>query len=190
VRAQPVVLDVTVKITDLDYKPLPKVAGRLVVASDPSWQAPEAGWRFATDADGVAQIEARAVLDRRWRKYPTNFIGSLLSTRQQTEHLTVGTQLEYMTFRWLYVLELYRFPNNDTLLDDFFVHTPDARGAFTQRAERIGSDWKMPELQGLLMTTPGYEAWQHALVPDGSDPTGRRWILQLGFKRYPPPIQR
>ena len=50
-------------------------------------------------------------------------------------------------------LELFRFPNDDTLLDDMLVYTPDAHGGFTHRVERVGNDWKMPELNGMVLTT-------------------------------------
>lgn len=190
VGAQPVTLDVTVRITDLDYKPLADVAGRVSFGSDPEWQAPHAGWRFVTAADGTARVAATAVLDRRMRKYPSSFVAELLSSPQPTDHLTVATELTYLDHPWLYVLELYRFPNDDTLLDDFRVYTRDAKGAFSRPAQRVGGDWSMPELQGMLLTTPGYEAWDHSLQPDASDPTGQRWKLGLAFKRHPAPVRR
>jgi hypothetical protein len=28
------------------------------------------------------------------------------------------------------------------------------------------------------------------LQPDESDPEGKRWTLDLGIKRFPPPVQR
>ena len=71
---QPVQLDVVLKITDLDYKPLAGVAGRLTFGSDPHWQTATSGTRFVTEADGSAHVTADAALDTRWRKYPTNII--------------------------------------------------------------------------------------------------------------------
>ncbi len=91
---------------------------------------------------------------------------------------------------WLYALDLFRFANDDTLLDDFLVFAPDDRGRFTRKIERVGSDWKFPEMGGLVLTQPGFDPWDHFLTPDPADPSGQRWTLRLGFKRYPPPIRR
>lgn len=188
--AQAVTLDVTLRLTDLDCRPLPGIAGRLAFGSDKDWQQPTSGVRFVTTAEGTAQVTARVTLDRRMRKYPSSFVAELLSSPQPTDHLTVAAELTYLEKPWRYVVELYRFPNGDTLQDDFRIYTADAHGAFALPATRVGTDWVMPELHGMVLTTPGYETWDHALSPDASDPTGRRWTLKLAFKRFPPPIRR
>ena len=58
VRAQPVPLDVTFKLTDLDYKPVAGAPVRIVFGSDLDWQAPNAGRRFVTDAKGEHRFRA------------------------------------------------------------------------------------------------------------------------------------
>jgi hypothetical protein len=56
-RSQAVTLDVSFRLTDLDYKPLRGVPVRLVFGSDPDWQGANSGHRFVTDASGWTMPE-------------------------------------------------------------------------------------------------------------------------------------
>ena len=188
--AQPVPLDVTFKLTDLDYKPVAGAAVRVVFGSDPDWQAPNAGRRFVTDANGEHRFTASVVVDKRSRKLPTNFADSLLSRPQATDHLKVGAELGYAGFRWLYVVDVDRFPNTDVMLDDFSVFTADAQGRYVRKARQQGRDWLMADLNGLALTGPGYEPWNFMLRPQEGDATAKRWTLLLSFKRAPEPVRR
>jgi hypothetical protein len=186
-----VALDVEFKLTDLEYRPLPGVPVRLVLGTQPDWEAASAGHRFVTDAGGVHRFATSAVLDKRARKRPTNFVSSLLSGPEQTDHLMVAAELGYMTFRWLYAVDLYRFPGGgDVLLDGFAVYTPDARGAFTRKAKQESGGWLMADLGGLVLTHPGYEPWNFMLEPDPAAPSGRSWKLRIAFKMSPDPVRR
>jgi hypothetical protein len=188
--AQPVTLDVTFTLTDLAYKPIAGVPVRLVFGSDAEWQGTTAGQTFTTDANGTHRLSASVVLEKRWRKAPTNFVGSLVSRPQLTENLMIGAELPYMTYQWLYTVEVARFPAGDVMLDGFSVYTPDAQGRFTRRAREDSSGWKMADLDGLILTGPGHVPWDYMLEPDPADPTHKRWRLKIAFKQSPPPVRR
>lgn len=186
-NAQSVMLDVNFKLTDLDYKPLPNTPVRLVFGSDKDWQGPTVGQQFVTDAKGEAKLTANVVFDKRLKKMPSNFVGSLLSAPQQTDHIVIGAELEYMTFRWLYTVEIFHFREGTDMLGEVAIYSRDEQGRFTRKAERKGTDWIIADLRGLVSTTPGYEPWNFALQPD---PSEKRWQLKLAFKKFPPPVRR
>ena len=190
--AQPVTLDVTFKLTDLDYKPIANAPVRIVFGADKDWLAPGAGRKIVSDAKGEARFSAPVTLERRMKKKPTNFASSLVSPAQPTEFLQVGAEMEYAGFRWLYVIDVYRFPDGDSLLDGFDVYTADDKGAFTRRAkhEPKGGGWLMADLKGLALTTPGYDAYDFMLAPDPADASGKHWRLNVSFKRHPAPVMR
>lgn len=153
--AQNVILDVNFKLTDLDYKPLSNTPVRLVFGSDKDWQSPAAGQKLMTDAKGEVKLTANVVLDKRSKKMPTNFLSSLMSAPQQTDHIVVGAELEYMQFRWLYTVEIFHFRDGTDLLGEVAIFSRDERGHFTRKAERKGTDWMIADLPGLVLTTPG-----------------------------------
>lgn len=182
-----VTLDVTFKLTDLDYKPLAGVPARVVFGSDANWQNPNTGHRVVTDAQGEAHWSTQVELEEKLKKMPTNFVGSLLSGPQKAHYLRVGAEMTYFENPWLYTVDLYRFPGGDTMQDDNAVYTRDDRGAFTRKATENKSGWTMADMGGLVLTMPGFEAWNFALDPD---PTQKRWTLKLSFKKAPAPVRR
>ena len=188
--AVPVVLAVTFALTDLDYKPLAGVPVRVVFGFDPEWQQADAGHRVVTDAKGEARWEAPVELQEQMKKVPTNFVGSLLSGSQRAQYLRVGAEMTYFERPWLYTVDLYRFAGGDTLQDDSAVYTRDERGAFTRKAKQDKNGWTMADMGGLVLTMPGFEAWNFALDPDPADPAHKRWTLRLAFKKAPTPIRR
>ena len=191
VRAQPVTLDVTFTLTDLDYHPLPNLPVRVVFGSDPDWQSASAGKRFVTDAKGQGRFTTSVTLDMSLRKYPTNYWSSLVSTPQRTDHLLLAAEMEFADFHWLYAVDLFRFREaGDTMIDSLKVYTPDERGRFVRKAEYDGKGWKMADLKGLMLTHPGYEIGDFMLAPDESDASGRHWTLKLAFRKSPPPVRR
>jgi hypothetical protein len=158
VAGGPVALDVHFKLTDLEYKPIPNEAVRLSFGSDPRWQSPDSGERFLTDANGEHHFTTQVVVDKLARKLPTNFLDSLFSRAQLTDHLMVATELDYAAYRWLYTVDVCRFPGGDPImLDDSAVYTPDTAGAFTRKAPFDAAGWHMADLNGLVLTTPGHE---------------------------------
>jgi hypothetical protein len=186
----PIALAVHFKLTDLDYKPLVGVPVRIVFGSDSQWQEATSGYRFVTDVGGEHRFTADVRLDKRPRKLPTNFVDSLLSRPQMTDHLMVAAELEFMTYPWLYAIDVHRFPNGDVLMEGASVFTRDARGDFNRKAEVDAKGWRMADLGGMVLTTPGHEAWHNMLQPDPSDATGKQWTLELAFKRSPAPVRR
>src|ERR1700733_6344633 len=64
--ARAVPLHVDFKLTDEHYEPLAGVPVRLVFGAA-DWQAPDAGTRIVTAADGTATFTVDAVVDRRWQ---------------------------------------------------------------------------------------------------------------------------
>ena len=189
--ADPVALAVEFKLTDLDGAPVPGAPVRLVLGATPGWQSPGAGYRFVTDAGGAYRFAAPVVLDKQSRKLPTNFLSSLVNRPQPTDHLRVAAELEYMAFRWLYAVDVYRFAaGGEVLLEGLSVYTRDGRGEFTNKARRDAGGWIMADLGGLALTQPGYEPGNVVLEPDPGDPSQRRWTLRIAFKKSPAPVRR
>ena len=113
-----------------------------------------------------------------------------MSRPQTTAHLMVGAELEYLTFRWLYRLDAYRFPAGDIVRDGLSLYSRNAQGRFVEKAEFSAGGWKTADLDGLMLTDPGYDAWNFMFQPDPTDAAGKRWTLDLAFKRSPPPVRR
>lgn len=184
-------LRVRFTLTDLDYRPISDAAVRVVFGSDPDWQRQSSGHRFVTDAKGQHQFEARVSLDKQRRKVPTNFVGSLLSRPQPADHLKIGVELEYATFRWLYTVDMFRFSaGGDVLLDDATIYSRDAQGDFTRKASHVDGGWRIADLGNLLLTSPGHEVWNFKLQPDAVASADPWWTLDLAFKRSPAPLRR
>src|SRR4029077_18259933 len=72
--AGPATIDVQFKLTDLDYRPIPGAAVRLVLGDQPGAQPLTSGYRFVTDAQGAHRFDASAAIDQRLKKIPTNFV--------------------------------------------------------------------------------------------------------------------
>jgi hypothetical protein len=190
-RRRDVSLRVRFTLTDLDYRPIAGAPVRVVFGSDREWQHQGSGHRFITDTKGEHRFDARVSLDRQLRKLPTNFVASLLSKPQPTDHLLIGTELEYATFQWLYTVDVYRFAaGDDVLLDGESIYTRDADGNFTRKAPHDDNGWRMADLKGQALTSPGHQAWNFMLQPDPSDAAGTHWTLAMAFKRSPAPVRR
>ena len=106
---------------------------------------------------------------------------------KQMLSLRIGAELPYMEYRWLYAIDIFRFPDGDVLLDRVALFSADTDGRFTREAEKVGQDWKIADLGGLLLTNPGHQAQDYFLAPALP---GSGWTLKLAFTRYPPPIRR
>jgi hypothetical protein len=183
-----VTLDVRFRLTDLDYKPIPRQDVRIVLGPSGDWQAAAAGQRFTTDGSGEHRYRTHTALEKVSRKRPTNFVDSLLSRPQPADHLQLGAELEYLGHRWLYVTHAYRFADGDVLQDGFAIYTRDAQGRFTHKADASDTGWRIADLGGLVLTAPGHEVWNLMLKPDERDPM--HWTLDVAFKRAPPPVVR
>ena len=181
INQKPISLHVRFKLTDNDNKPLPGVDVRLVFGCDPSWQKGNAGLRFVTNEIGEHHLTADVMLDKRRRKMPTNFLDSLFSWPQKTDHLKVGAELEYLGMRWLYIVDICRFPDKYTvMLDGFSIYRPDINGDFTKEQRRVDGIWQIEVGNGQRLTRPGFEPDGFMLQPNDDDPGA--WTLRLGFK--------
>ena len=186
---QTVSLDVAFALTDAAQRPIPEASVRVVVGRVPESQPAEAGQRFTTDASGTFRFTTTARMDRTPKKRPTNFLDSLFSRPQTTDHLVAGVELDYMTFRWLYVFDLFRFQDEgDVMSEGLRVFTRDAQGRFTQSALHDESGWHMADLDGLSLTTPGNELSDFSL--DRQDRSADAWTLSLTFRRLPDAVLR
>jgi hypothetical protein len=169
---------VTFTLTDLDYAAGRRAGACRRPAPTRTGNKPTAGTRLVTDAKG-GRWETRVELEEQMKKMPTNFAGSLSSGPQKAQYLRVGAEMTYFERPWLYTVDLYRFAGGDTLQDDSAVYTRDERGAFTRKSKQDKNGWTMADMGGLVLTMPGFEAWNFALDPDPADPTQKRWTLKL-----------
>ena len=182
-------LDVEFKLTDIEYKPLPDVPVRLVLGAA-DWQAPDAGVRIVTAADGTARFTTQGRIGRRWHFANVGFTG--LSLPLRVDHLALATELTLalprpdgrnISLRWLYTADIDRLPDGDCAtndLDDVYEAGPDGR--FTKF---IGSNAAGPNFEtlvdGWLLSGSGYQLWDFSLQPDSPDKS--RWHVKLGIKR-------
>jgi hypothetical protein len=191
-HAETVSLDVTFKLTDPEYRPIAGVPVRVAFGSDRDWQAPGAGTRVTTGANGEARFTARVDLEHRKIKRPTNYLSSLVASPEPAVFVRVAAEMPWADFRWLYTIDVYRFADGDCMLDGSDVYSADDRGAFTRRAVRDpkGGGLLIADLKGLALTRAGYEAWEYRLTRVAADASGERWSLAVAFKRSPPPVRR
>lgn len=186
--AQAVQLEVQFKLTDLDYRPLAGEPVRVVLGGG-DWQAPEAGHAFQTDSQGEGHFTVSAALDRRWRQ-PHGATVSLPSLPEHTLHLMAAAELSYAGHRWLYAVDLCRFKNGDVMQDGFEVYTRDGKGRFAVKTPNKAGDWRMADLNGLALSSPGNQPWQAFLEPVDETANPPKWRLKLAFKRAPAPVMR
>ena len=176
-------------LTDPHGRPVPEAAVRLVFGRGPDRQPSSVGERLATDANGTISLTTTTVIHKVQKTVPTNFVSSLFSRPKLADHLAVAAELSDMSYRWLYAADLYRIVEDGTVLADrLTVFTPDAEGNFSNRVTLDDGGWRMKELGGRLLTTPGHELASFAL--DRQAGTKDQWNLTLAFKRSPDAVQR
>jgi len=188
--AESVQMDVHFTLTDLDYKPIPAAEVHVVLGTKGAWQGANAGHRFTTDAAGESRFTAPVALAPVRRKRPTNFVDSLFGRAEPADFLQVAAELGFAGHRWLYVVHLYRFHNGDVLLDHMEIYSRDQSGNFTVKAEASDQGWKIADLGGLMLTSPGHDVWKQSFGPDETDPEKKRWTFNLAFRRSPEPVMR
>ena len=194
--ARTVALDVAFTLTDQNNQPLPGVPVRLVFGGK-DWQAPDAGVRIVTAADGTARITTAAVVDRRITLVNIGFTG--LSMPVRADHLPLALELAFVVpqkngadivHRWLYTADIDRLPDGDCTSDDLDnVYDLGTGGAFTKR---IGRNAAGPNFDGLVdgfrLDAAGYKLSDFTLAaPDTATP-GEPWHLKLGLVRKPKPV--
>lgn len=186
--AQPVQLDVTFRLTDLDYQPLANEPVRIAFGSDADWAAPGAGQRALTDAKGEARLRATVELGRRDINRDTTWL-SLFAKSEQAEQLAVYVGLPYLGQEWVYGVELFHFADGDVMRQGFDVYLPDAEGRFTRRFAEDRGTHTIALDKGMVLQGAGHEPWEARLAPAEDGKPGH-WQLVLAYKRHPPPVQR
>jgi len=188
--AEPVRMDVHFALTDLDYKPIPAADVRVVLGTKAAWQRADAGHRFTTDPAGESRFTDAVTLTSVTRKRPTNFVDSLFSRAQPADFLQVAAEMGFAGHRWLYVYHLYRFGDGDVLMDHVEIYSRDQSGNFTVKAQATDEGWKIADLGGLMLTSPGHDIWRQSFGPDENDPEKKGWTFNLAFRRSPEPVMR
>ena len=194
--ARTIALDVAFTLTDHNNQPLPGVPVRLVFGGK-GWQAPDAGVRIVTAADGTARFTAAAVVGRRFTFVNIGF--TALSMPLRADHLPVALELAFVVpqktggdivHRWLYTADIDRLPDGDCSSDDLdTVYESGTGGAFTKL---VGRNAAGPNFDGLVdgwrLDAAGYKLSDFMLkAPDAAAPGGP-WHLKLGLKRMPKPV--
>jgi hypothetical protein len=193
--ARTVTLDVAFTLTDQNNAPLPGVPVRLVFGGK-NWQAPDAGARIVTAADGTARVTTAAVVERRLTFVNIGFTG--LSMPVRTDHLPIALELAFtvpqktgadLVHRWLYSADVDRLPDGDCTSDDLDnVYDLGTGGAFTKR---IGRNAAGPNFDGLVdgfrLDAAGYKLSDFMLRAPAAAAAGEPWHLKLVLKRMPKP---
>jgi hypothetical protein len=193
--ARTVALEVEFMLTDQNNLPLPGVPVRLVFGGE-GWQAPDAGLRIVTAADGAARFTAPALLDRRLTFVNIGFTG--LSMPVRADHLPVALELAFavpqktggdLVHRWLYTADIDRLPDGDCSSDDLDnVYDVGAGGAFTKL---VGRNAAGPNFDGLVdgwrLDAAGYKLTNFMLTAPAGAAASEAWHLKLGLKRMPKP---
>jgi hypothetical protein len=190
VRAEQTVnAEVEFSLASPDGRPVSDAPVRLVFGPSPERQSPAAGHTATTDSTGRVRVATSITMDKQPRQRPTNFVDSLFTRAEATDHLVVGAELDYMTFRWLYVIELFRFQQGgDIVVEGPRLFTRDEQGRFSREANSVDGGWDIADLGGMRLTTAGHELTAFALEPkDGAAGT---WTVSLTFVRQPEPVRR
>lgn len=190
VRAEQTVnAEIEFALADAERRPIADAPVRLVFRPTPERQSPSAGHTARTDSAGRVRIATSIVMDKQPRKRPTDFVDSLFSRAEATDHLVVGAELDYLTFRWLYVVEIFRFQQDgDVVVEGPRLFTRDEQGRFSREAKLVDGGWEIADLGGMRLTSPGHELTGFALAP--KDGVVGTWNVSLTFVRQADPVRR
>ena len=202
--AQTVLLDIDfalVPYEDFSLRPLgpeDKLAGvpvRLVLSQQGDWQAPDAGIRFTTDAQGRAHLTTSGTVDLSWHAVNVGFTG--LSVFKHSPHIWIGAELEqlvpradgYDRHQWLHTMEIHCVTESDCSSSGVnHVYAKDKAGRFTLTGNTSQGGLRMPDLPSTVLSGPGYSTSGLFLSTD--DPEQRRWKLSITLQRKPAPAMR
>lgn len=185
-------LAVHLKLINADDQPLPATRARLVLGNAMGWQRPNAGQTLQTDAAGEAILRFANVVEQGKQKRPTNFVDSLFSRAELTDHVQAAIELEYAGRQRLIAIQFYRFRDDaSVLMNGFDVYTPDKQGAFTIKGTKVnGYDWRIAEPDGTYSGHPGYELVEFSLKPVSDNASNQQWSLRLVLRRLADPVRR
>lgn len=192
--AQTVLLDVDFKLVAQDAaQRLANVPVRLVFSRDSNWQAPDAGIRFTTDAEGHAHFSTSGTVDLSWHAVNAGFSG--LSVLKHSPHMWIAAELEqlvpgtdggYDRHQWLHTMEVHCVTESDCAssgIDE--IYAQDRNGQFTLAGIRSQSGLRMPGMPQQVLSGPGYKT--SGLFLSTYDPEQRRWKLNITLQRKPAP---
>jgi hypothetical protein len=191
--ARAVPLHVDFKLTDEHYEPLAGVPVRLVFGAA-DWQAPDAGTRIVTAADGTATFTVDAVVDRRWQFRNVGF--TPFSWPVRTDHVSLAAELEFVlpkkdgpdaVHRWLYTAEIDRDSSGDCSTDDLdkvYEAGPDGRFTRLVGANAAGPNFDV-NIDGWALSSAGYKLSDFMLEPQDTAAGEKRWHLKLAIVRRP-----
>jgi hypothetical protein len=191
--ARAVPLHVDFKLTDEEYRPLAGVSVRLVFGTGDR-QAPDAGTRIVTAADGTATFTIDAVINRRWQFRNIGF--TPLSMPVRTDHVSVAAELEFVlpkkdgpdaVHRWLYTAEIDRDGSGDCSTDDLdkvYEAGPDGRFTRLVGANASGPNFNV-NIDGWSLSSAGYKLSDFMLEPEDTAAGEKRWHLKLAIMRRP-----
>src|SRR4051812_32304512 len=147
-----VTLNVLVRITDQEGRPMPAQDVRVVIGTPTGWQKAGEGSPLHTDTQGQARFTTSAKLERRTRKRPTNFVSSLLSLPEAVDRLQIAVELEFAGFHWLYVYPVDRFVGDgDIVYSDCELYSRNGDGAFLLPARYRDGAWFIEDLKGMAL---------------------------------------
>ena len=205
--AQTVLLDVDfalVPYEDFSHRPVgpeDRLAGvpvRLVLSRQGDWQAPDAGIRFTTDANGRAHFSTSGTVDLSWHAVNVGFTG--LSVFKHSPHIWIGVELEqlvpkaqggYDSRQWLHTMEIHCVTESDCSTSGIVdIYARGADGRFTLPGEGRGNSGglRMPDVPDYVLAGPGYST--SGLFLSTYDPEQRRWKLSITLQRKPAPQLR
>jgi hypothetical protein len=188
---RPVTLDVHVTVQDPDRSAAIGLPLRIVVGAGLGWQNADAGVRCLTDGEGACYARDSIVLDDRRRKLPTNFLSSLIASRERTRHVQIAIEMEYADRPWLAAIDIDRFENGTSAqLDLWRVYGRASNGVFTDDIPQIDGAFRARLPRGVVLPVPGFDVQRAALDPDTNVADGSHWILRLSLNRWPAPVVR
>ncbi len=183
-HVRPVTLDLTFRLVDNDYKPIPNFAVRYVACSDKDWREPGSGYRFVTDAAGENHHTLSVILDQRWRRIPGNILATIWPPLR-TDHFAIAVEMESQNVNLLYVEDMMRFRGNGCVLETGTpVFAADAQGRFVRHVYRAPTGgWILEGAPDEKVQSPGYTCGKFLLEPVSHDEKGEHWSLELAYKK-------
>lgn len=156
-----------------------------------------AGQRFVTDGEGRARLTLPAVqIERRWISVPLAQTG--ISLPRRVDHLPVAVVLDQALPQadgrvlhqpWLHRLDIDCLDADTCSTSDITAAwAPDAGGDWARPVHYGQPSPQLPELGGLVLSTPAYRCADFLLTPLSADRS--RWSLRLWLQRRPLPVRR
>ncbi len=186
---RPVTLDVLLVVRQADKTPAAGVALRIVVGTAGDWQAAAAGSSAVSDNDGAMAVHSQVVLETRRRKLPSNFLATLLASRESTRYVQVGVALEYAGRQWLSVVGVDYFASGAVArLDPMRVFGRATDGRFTDDVPLHDGSWHKRLPSGIVTSLPGFTVTSCQFDPHSTADDNDHWTLKMAMQLWPAPV--